>query len=251
MMPFTGQVVLVTGAGGGIGRALTLGFARQGALVAANDLSPLNLDETLSQVQAAGGQCRGYSYDIAKKMPLQALVSQVLDECGRIDILVNAALVQPNAALLEMDEWDWHRIQDVNLGGPFFAMQTIGRVMQQQGGGVMVNILLPSELLAQRPGFAALTASQAGLAGLTLAAARELAPFHIRVNAVMPVILPEGTPPAPASEASRRTGRVTYQPMENTHSLPLLVEKVLYLCSPAAREVTGQILTPQDAGLLG
>jgi len=241
MKAFTGQVVLVSGAGGRIGRAVALGFARQGAVVAANDLSPLNLDETASQAQALGGQCRTYVFDIAKKMPLQALVGQVLDDCARIDILINAAPVQPGAALLEMDEWDWQRTLEVNLGGPFFAMQTIGRVMREQGAGAIINVILPPQALAEHPGLAALSASQAGLLSLTLAAAQELAPHHIRVNAVLPALLPVDQLPNPAVEQAHRPGRVAYRPVEDPDRLAALVEKVLFLCTPAAQAITGQV----------
>ena len=132
---FTDQVVLITGAGRGLGRALALAFAREGARVAANDLTPINLDETLAQIQAGGGQGRGYIFDIAKKMPVQALIEAVRQDWERIDILVNNAAVMPRAGILEMDEWDWRRTLDVNLNGAFFTTQSVGRVMRAQGGG--------------------------------------------------------------------------------------------------------------------
>jgi NAD(P)-dependent dehydrogenase (short-subunit alcohol dehydrogenase family) len=137
---FQDKVVLVTGAGRGIGRAIAETFAAQGAVVAANDLSPVNLDETLRRIQSSGGRSRDYVFDVAKKMPVQGLVQSVLEDWGRIDILVNNAGVEPHAPLLTLDEWDWQRTLDVNLSGPFYTMQAAGRVMREAGGGAIVNI---------------------------------------------------------------------------------------------------------------
>jgi NAD(P)-dependent dehydrogenase (short-subunit alcohol dehydrogenase family) len=74
-------------------------------------------------------------------MPIEGMVAQVVEHFGRIDILVNHATVEPDAYLLDMDEWEFHRTLDVNLGGPFFCMQQVGRIMRQLGGGTMVNII--------------------------------------------------------------------------------------------------------------
>ena len=250
MTEFHGRVVLVMGAGGAIGRAVALAFARQGAQVAVNDLSPLNLEETVRQVQAVQGQCLEYGFDIAKKMPLQALVNQVLDDFNRIDILVNACVVQPVVPLLEMDEWDWHRALDVNLAGPFFATQVVGRVMRVQGGGAIINLILPPDGLAQHSGRAALAASQAGLLGLTRSAAAELTACSIRVNAVLIELLPrlqpsDGNPPAPLSS---RPGRVEYLPLEDPTGLEAIAEQVVFLSSQAAQHLTGQVISARVLG---
>jgi 3-oxoacyl-[acyl-carrier protein] reductase len=240
MSELAGQVALVMGAGGGLGRAISLALAQAGASLALNDLSPVSLEDTLALLQAQGAPAREYVFDIGKKMPLQALVSQVVDELGRIDILVNAAPVQPVVPLLEMDEWDWHRTLDVNLGGPFFALQVVGRQMRAQGSGCMVNIILPPEQAALYPGRAALAACQGGLVSLTQAAALELAPYHIRLNAIMPVLLPSER--LTAAAAASRIGRVTYQPLEDPACQAAVADKVLYLCSPAAQALNGQVL---------
>jgi NAD(P)-dependent dehydrogenase (short-subunit alcohol dehydrogenase family) len=127
MDEFTGKVVLITGAGRGLGREAAIAFSSFGGRVAANDINPLSLDETVNHIIQNGGTARPYVFDIAKRMPIEGMVAQVLDHFGRIDILINHATVAPHASLLEMDEWEFHRTLDVNLGGPFFTMQQVGR----------------------------------------------------------------------------------------------------------------------------
>lgn len=175
---FAGKVVLITGAGKGTGAALAEAFAARGARVALNDISPINVDEVAARITSSGGQARSCLHDVAKKVGVQALVKQVEDDWGRVDILIQHAAVEPHTPLLNMDEWDWHRTLDVNLTGAFLVLQSLGRVMRAQGGGVIVNLVGRSEAAG------AYAASMDGLRGLSEAAARELAPFGIQVHAV-------------------------------------------------------------------
>jgi 3-oxoacyl-[acyl-carrier protein] reductase len=103
MSDFKNKVVLVCGAGRGTGRRVAEAFAAQGARVAANDVSPVNLDETIAHILSAGGHAKAYVEDISKKMPVQTLLNDVLDDFGRIDILVNCAEVEPQKSILEME----------------------------------------------------------------------------------------------------------------------------------------------------
>lgn len=182
MTDFRGKVVLITGAGKGSGRNLAEAFASQGARVAANDISPINVEEAVEEIRARGGDARAYVDDIAKKVGAQALVKQVEDDFGRIDILVNHASVEPHFSLLEMDEWDWHRVLDVNLTGAFLVTQSVGRMMREQGGGVIVNLFTVADR-DESSKRAAFFVSMAGLESLSQQAAREFAPFGIRVHA--------------------------------------------------------------------
>ena len=175
---FAGKVVLITGAGKGTGAALAESFAARGARVALNDISPINVDEVAARITSSGGQARTYLHDVAKKVGVQALVKQVEDDWGRVDILIQHAAVEPHTPLLNLDEWDWHRTLDVNLTGAFLVLQSLGRVMRAQGGGVIVNLVGSSEVAG------AYAASMDGLRGLSEAAARELGPFGIKVHAV-------------------------------------------------------------------
>jgi NAD(P)-dependent dehydrogenase (short-subunit alcohol dehydrogenase family) len=213
---FKDKVVLITGAGRGHGSLLAEAFATRGAYVAANDISPVNLDPL---VAGHNGTIRAYVEDVAKKVGVQSVVKQVEDDFGRIDILINHASVEPRVPLLDMDEWDWHRVLDVNLTGAFLMMQSVGRVMRANGSGVIVNLIMaePSEARDE----AAYLASCCGLVALTRSAAQELSPFGIRVHAI-------GT---------------ALQEFQRVHAeLPHhnLVDAVLYLCRNGS--LNGQIV---------
>lgn len=214
---FEDKVVLITGAGKGKGRRLAEAFTRLGAFVAANDISPINLDEIVNQ---GGGKIKAYIEDIAKKVAIQSIINQVEDDYGRIDILINHAAVAPRSPLLDMDEWDWHRTLDVNLTGAFLATQSAARVMRVQGSGVIVN-LISADASVQNKG--AYMASMYGLMALTRAAAVELAPSGIHVHAV-------------------GTGLTELQNMEA--AIPTdMIEAVLYLCGST---LTGQIVNVEE-----
>jgi len=174
-----GKIVLITGAGKGKGRALAEALSKRGAIIAANDISPVNLDDLVNQ---SGGKIKAYTEDIAKKVGVQTIIKQVEDDFGRIDILINHAAVEPASPLLDIDEWDWHRVLDVNLTGAFLAMQSAGRVMRAQGSGVIINIITAGE--SQGRNKAAYLASMYGLVELTRSASTELAPYGIHVHAV-------------------------------------------------------------------
>jgi NAD(P)-dependent dehydrogenase (short-subunit alcohol dehydrogenase family) len=183
MADFSGIVVLITGAGKGTGRLVAEAFAAQGASVAVNDISPVNLVQTEANILASGGQVRAYVEDIAKKMPIQTLLNSVQDDLGRIDILVNCAEVEPQASILEMDEWDWQRTMDVNLNGPFLLTQSVARIMKANGGGVIVHV---GERARGPELRAAYFCSKAGLAALSAMAAYELSESGIRVYHFQP-----------------------------------------------------------------
>ena len=228
MSDFEDKVVVVTGAGRGIGREIARTFALQGAIIAANDINPINLEETITQINTLGGRARDYVFDISKTMPVNGLVNQVISDWKRIDVLINNATVKPQAALLEMRDWDWQRTLDVNLNGPFFLLQALGKIMSAQGGGVVVNLAAdidPKNSDRQ----AAFVASKMGVIGLTRVAAHELAPHHIRVNAICPGEAPAENDPALVDQLAQAR-------MQGIANL------ALFLCSPAAALITGQII---------
>ena len=182
------KVILITGAGKGSGRMLAIALAERLAIIAANDISPINVEEVVDEINKQGGRAKAYVEDVAKKVGVQHLVKQVEDEFGRIDVLINHASVKPHAPLLDMDEWDWHRVLDVNLTGSFLMTQSVGRVMREQGSGVIINLItanqVPAKDEATHQGNAAFVASMSGVDGLTRQAAQELSPYGIQVHAV-------------------------------------------------------------------
>jgi NAD(P)-dependent dehydrogenase (short-subunit alcohol dehydrogenase family) len=220
-MEFQDKVVLITGAGRGAGRQVAETFAAQGARVALNDISPQNVESLAGELHQRGYNARVYVDDIVKKVAVQALVNRVEEDFGRIDVLINHASVEPHTSLLDMDEWDWHRTLDVNLTGAFLTMQSVGRLMRDHGGGVIINMasLSGGTIVLDRSAY---TASLFGLVGLTRQAARELFSYGIRVHAV-----------------GRGLGR-----FQNTGAtVPAdLSRAVLFLSSPRSAHLTGHIV---------
>ena len=182
------KIILITGAGKGSGRTLAKSLAEHGATIAANDISPINVEEVVDEINKTGGRAKTYIEDVAKKVGVQHLIKQVEDEYGRIDVLINHASVEPHISILDMDEWDWHRVMDVNLTGSFLMTQSAGRVMRAQGSGVIINLIAVNQDTVKNDappqGDAAFIASMNGLDGFTRQAADELRPYGIQVHAV-------------------------------------------------------------------
>lgn len=179
MESLKGKVVLITGAGKGIGRRLAEELAARGAVVAVNDISPINVEEVAAGIHAKGGTVKAYVEDVAKKVGAQMLVKSVEDEFGRLDVLINHAAVEPHTPLLDMDEWDWHRTLDVNLTGAFLMSQSAGRVMRAKGSGVILN--LGAGIGEKEKEAGAYFVSKSALAELSHQLTRELNPFGVRV----------------------------------------------------------------------
>lgn len=220
-MEFKDKVVLITGAGRGTGNMLAAAFANEGASLALNDISPQNVERLASDLKVHGANVQVFVEDVAKKVGVQALVKQAEDAFGKIDILINHASVEPHVPLLDMDEWDWHRVLDVNLTGVFLMMQTTGRIMRASGGGVIINLAsLPEGTVTLDR--SAYIASLYGMVGLTRQSSRELFAHNIRVHAL-----------------GRGLGR-----FQNTATtIPSdLTRAIMFLCSPRAAHLTGNIV---------
>ena len=242
MTTFEGQVALVTGAGRGLGRAIARGFAQAGARVAANDVTPVNLEAAVAELRAEGGEVEGFVADVAHRLAVETMVEAVLERYGRIDALVNNAGVEPHAPLLDLDEYDWDRTLAVNLKGAFLLTQIVGRRMAEQGGGAIVNIASIAGRAHGLKDRAAYVASKSGLIGLTREAARELAAYNIRVNAVCPGVIETEMTAALRQDSAMMARWLSEIPQGRLGSTDDVVPLVLFLCSPQAAYIHGQAI---------
>jgi 3-oxoacyl-[acyl-carrier protein] reductase len=245
------RTALVTGAGRGIGRAIALALAEAGAGVCVNDINPDSAAAAARDILSRGGQAFDYVADVANKLQVGPMIEAMRDRWGRIDILVNNAGVEPKASVLALDEWDWERTLNVNLKGTFLCTQLAGRVMRDEGGGVIVNIASIAGHKSPLPNASAYCASKAGVVGFTRECAREFAAYNIRVNAVCPGVIV-----TPMTEKSRSDPDVMRKWLEDIPQKRLgeaeeVAGVVLFLCSDAASYLTGQALVVDGGKVMG
>ncbi|HKQ63756.1 MAG TPA: 3-oxoacyl-ACP reductase family protein [Methylomirabilota bacterium] len=185
-MRLGGKVALVTGAQQGIGRAIALAFAREGADVGVNYLDDRNAAEKVVQeVRGAGRRAVLVQADVARASGIDAMVSHVVGELGGLDVLVNNAGVYPRVPFLEMRERDWDLVLDVNLKGGFFCAQAAARAMiAGRRRGSVIN--MASQAIRGAVRGVHYSASKGGVVAMTRAMALELAPHGVRVNAIAP-----------------------------------------------------------------
>lgn len=246
MDEFKGQVALVTGASRGIGRALATAFAAHGAHVIVNYRSDeAGAAETVAAIKAAGGLASPCQADVSQLADLERMVAAA-EEIGPIGVLVNNAGAVSRSGFLDLSLEDWDLVLNTNLRGVFYLSQLVARRMAPRQNGAIIHI---TSILAQQtiPGRTAYAASKGGLESLTKAMALDLAPHHIRVNAIAPGLfrtemLLAPLPPGVAEELEH------YIPFKRFGNPEELAAAAVFLASPAASYITG-ILLPVDAGL--
>jgi len=236
---FDGQVLCVTGGGRGIGLAIARAFARAGAGVCINDLVAERAQAAVAALQAEGLTAMAHVGDVGNEQDVRALFTAIDQQWGRIDILVNNAGIEPVYSILDHPLSDWQRALDTNLTGTFLCTQQAARRMREQGKGVILNIASiagKSQPLYLRSAYAA---SKAGQVGFTKEAARELAAFGIRVNAVCPgVIITPMTERLRNDEAQMQRWRAEI-PLRRLGAAEEVAALCLWLASDAASYVTG------------
>ena len=245
-----GKVALITGGSGGIGRASSLEFARQGAKVVVADLLVEAGQETVQLIRAAGGEATFVKTDVTEAAQVKALVGQTLETCGRLDCAFNNAGIEGGMAKTgDYTEDRWDQVIAINLKGVWLCMKYEIQHMLGHGGGAIVNTASVAGLVGFRYG-PAYVASKHGVNGLTRTAALEYAKAGIRVNAVCPGVIrtpmfERGVQKNPGLEerfaAVHPIGRIG-QPEE-------IARAVVWLCSAAASFVTGTQL-PVDGGFV-
>ena len=238
----SGKVALVTGAGRGIGAAIAKGLSHSGAAVCVNDVNPDTARQTAEAINAAGGDAMPWMADVSNKFQVGSMVEALRDRWQRFDILINNAAVLPKSSIIKLDEYDWRRVLDVNLTGAFFCSQMAGRVMMDEGGGVIVNT---ASIIGHNLPFedgAAYAASKAGLIGFTRECAREYAAYGVRVNAIAPGVIETEMTAARSKDEAVMAKWLADIPQGRLGQPQDVVGLVLFLCSDAAAYITGQTI---------
>jgi 3-oxoacyl-[acyl-carrier protein] reductase len=242
------QIALIIGAGRKPAPELALALAAQGAVIAANDLSPVLLDPLVETISRQDGRIRAYVADATRGMPLRAMLDEVLEHWGRIDILINNPRIQPTAPLLTMDEWDWQRTIEMNLNGPFLVMQLVAKIMREQGRGTILNLVDANQPAFEKPGQAAYSASQQGLLALSQAAADEFFAYNIHVH----TLCPDET--FLYDDQRLITARTTPAAFHASGPGEELTGLAVFLCGPEAAHLAGQVFrvrqSPQPGAVL-
>jgi NAD(P)-dependent dehydrogenase (short-subunit alcohol dehydrogenase family) len=233
----SGKVALVTGAGRGIGKAIARGLAGSGVVVAVNDIDADRVQRTAQELGA-----HAYPADVSDPDAVQALIAQVKDDLGGLQILVNNAGIEYKTPILATPVAEWQHTLAVNLSASFYTSQAAGHIMRAAGGGVIVNIASIAGHNIPLPNRASYVASKAGLIGFTRECAREFAAYNIRVNAVCPGVIETEMTAESRSNPAQIEKWLADIPQGRLGQPEDVVGLVLYLCSDGARYLTGQAI---------
>ena len=246
-MRFENQVAVVTGAGRGIGHAIAVRLAKEGARVACVSRTEANAQRTADEINLTQSDAaKAYAVDVADQAAVQKAAAQILDDFGRVDILVNNAGVTRDGLSMRMSMDDWDTVLNTNLKGAFTFTQALMRPMIKQRSGRIINISSIAGLTGNA-GQANYSASKAGLIGLTKTLARELASRGITVNAVAPGLIETDMTTVLSEEI--RQAILQKVPLGKLGEPEDIAGAVAYLASLEAKYITGQVLTV-DGGMV-
>ena len=239
VLKLKGQVALVTGAAQGIGKAVALLLAEEGADIAISDVNFEKAEETAKEIEALGRRAMAIRANVAAFDEVERMVQAVIERFHQIHILVNNAGIARDKLLLRMNEEDWDLVLDINLKGTFYCTKAVIRYMSKQRGGKIVNI---ASVVGQmgNAGQANYSASKAGVIGLTKTIAREFASRGINVNAIAPGYIVTPMTEALPEKAKEDLKRMI--PMERLGQPEDVAQAVLFLVSEASNYITGQVI---------
>jgi 3-oxoacyl-[acyl-carrier protein] reductase len=248
LIDLRGHVALVTGASQGIGRACTLALAEAGATVLAAARSEDKLAAVVREIDAAGGHAAAFKMDVASEDEIKAGAKAAIEKFGKIDILVNNAGITRDMLMMRMKRADWDAVLATNLTGAFLCTQAVIGSMLKQRWGRIVNITsINGEMGA--PGQANYAASKAGLIGLTMSVAREVASRNITCNAVAPGFVETAMTDALAPEMKESMLKMI--PLGRVGTDRDIAEAVRFLASEQASYITGHVLNVNGGLLMG
>ena len=244
-MKLKGKVAFITGFGSGLGQAIAIRFAQEGAAVAGTSRTESKGRETVALIEKNGGRAFFRAGDVSDSRAMKALIDETVERFGGIDIVVNSAGIRTNGSITEITEEAWDHTLDTNLKGAFIVSRLAIPEMKKRGGGVILHIAARSGMLGQA-GRAAYCASKGGLITLTEAMAMDHAPDGIRVNCICPG--PTRTPMVDTSTPEKLLRYKTRVPLGRIGEPEDVAHAALYLASDDASLVTAAIL-PVDAGM--
>jgi 3-oxoacyl-[acyl-carrier protein] reductase len=246
MSQLANQIAVVTGAGRGIGRAIALKFAAEGADVVVVSRTAENSEKVAAEIRALGRKAWALAVDVADSAAVTAAADKILADCGKVDILVNNAGVTRDGLLMRMSDADWDTVINTNLKGAFLVTKAFFRTFAKQRAGRIINISSVIGLIGN-PGQSNYAASKAGLIGFTQSVAKELAGRGVTVNAIAPGFIE--TDMTAVLNDELKAGILKVIPMGKLGAAEDIAHAALYLASPGARYVTGQVLTV-DGGMV-
>jgi len=249
-MEFKGKIVLVTGAGQGIGRATVLAFAREGADIVCNDLNLDWAESITREVRTIGAKAMAIQANVAVEGEVTAMVAKVVGEWGGIDILVNNAGIGRPMMVEDMSKAEWNRILDVNMGGVFNCSKAVIPTMKARKGGKIINIASLAGKTMSYHGGADYTASKAAVLGFTRHLAFELGPYQINVNAICPGVTMTPLVEAHSTIEMRESVR-SRTPLKDLVKPEDIANAVIFLASEKARMITGSTIDVDGGISLG